>query len=130
MQQRKPPVLVVDFLHGGRRGVGAGVVILRPKGGAASELKPHIEELLRLQHAELDDGMKVWLPAEGTLVSDSSLKLANGLLPRQLNRVGRCLRTFRQADQDLVTERRPGAGSAGAVKCGFHHVHCLTELRQ
>jgi hypothetical protein len=62
MQQRKPPVLVVDFLHGGRRdGVGAGIVILSGKGGAATEHKPYIEELLRLQHAEIHEGMKVWL---------------------------------------------------------------------
>ena len=62
MEQRKPPVLVVDLLHGGRRdSIGAGVVNLTRKSGAVTELKPHIQELLRLQHTELDDGMKVWL---------------------------------------------------------------------
>lgn len=62
MQHRKPPVLVVDFLHGGGdASSGLGGVILRRKGGPATELKPHIEALLKLQHAELQDGMRVWL---------------------------------------------------------------------
>lgn len=50
----------MDFLHGGGSG-DVGVVILSRKGGPATEVKPHIQELLRLQRAEIREGMQVWL---------------------------------------------------------------------
>lgn len=57
----KPPVLIVDFLHGGVGDDGIGIVILSKKGGRPDELKTHIDQLLDWQHVKLQDGMKVWL---------------------------------------------------------------------
>lgn len=55
---RAPPVLLVDFLHG-----GPGSVILRRKGSKArlDELKPHLQSLIDLQHVTLSERMAVWL---------------------------------------------------------------------
>lgn len=61
MDALKPPVLIVDFSHGGIGRDGVGAVILRRKGGDPSEIKTHINQLLELQHAKLQHGMKVWL---------------------------------------------------------------------
>lgn len=41
MEFLKPPVLIVDFLHGGVREDGVGVVILRRKGGEPNEEDAH-----------------------------------------------------------------------------------------
>jgi hypothetical protein len=41
MDALKPPVLIVDFHHGGVGRDGVGVVILRRKGGESSEIKTH-----------------------------------------------------------------------------------------
>jgi hypothetical protein len=54
---RAPPILLVDFMHGGN-----GAVILRRKGfEAPGELKPYVQTLLDLQHVTLSEGMAVWL---------------------------------------------------------------------
>ena len=60
MAELKPPVLIVDFLYPGRRD-DYGVVSLRRKGGEPHELSSYVDTVLQLQHAELLDGMKVWL---------------------------------------------------------------------
>jgi hypothetical protein len=60
MAELKPPVLIIDFHYAGRRDEH-GVVYLRRKGGEPSELSSYVNEILQLQHAELHDGMKVWL---------------------------------------------------------------------
>jgi hypothetical protein len=58
--EQKPPILIVDFQHGGRRGT-VGTVLLSRKGGKPVDLKKHIQNVLDLQHATLRDGLKVWL---------------------------------------------------------------------
>jgi hypothetical protein len=60
VEELKPPVLIVDFHFSGRLD-HLGVVYLHRKQVSPGELAPHLNQLLDLQHAELHDGMKVWL---------------------------------------------------------------------